>query len=171
MNNNGRVGVQRDKKAPLRAKDLERIKACHNVYREKLAACRSAHLAYWSKESTMRGEIGAWQTLQRTYRDLVRAERRVRSARRIAQKRCTPGELREITQWETTWRNADRVRCYWCGRESAGKKCHADHIIPLSRNGAHCLENLVVCCSECNLRKSYKAPEQWRAAQPSVAQA
>jgi 5-methylcytosine-specific restriction endonuclease McrA len=49
------------------------------------------------------------------------------------------------------WR--DRYRCYLCGRALTRKQVTLDHVIPLSRGGAHTADNLKVACLSCNCRK------------------
>lgn len=55
------------------------------------------------------------------------------------------------------WTKAAKKVCYWCGRRCA-KSYHVDHYKPLSRGGAHELENLVIACAPCNLKKNAKDP-------------
>ncbi|MCC6361860.1 MAG: HNH endonuclease [Phycisphaerales bacterium] len=50
--------------------------------------------------------------------------------------------------------------CYWCG-EKVGNLFHADHVIPLSRGGAHDPSNIVIACPTCNLRKWNRLPHEW----------
>lgn len=47
---------------------------------------------------------------------------------------------------------------YWCSCSLKNKTTHIDHYEPLSRGGAHTISNLVVSCSNCNLRKRAKDP-------------
>lgn len=76
-------------------------------------------------------------------------------------KRAPIGNLQEIAKWEATWRTKRRVTCHWCGKHFPGRKCHADHVMPLSKGGAHAVENLCISCSSCNLHKLSKHPEKW----------
>ena len=48
--------------------------------------------------------------------------------------------------------------CYWCNTSLKNKVVHIDHYVPLSRGGLHTITNLVVACSECNLKKHAKDP-------------
>jgi 5-methylcytosine-specific restriction endonuclease McrA len=43
--------------------------------------------------------------------------------------------------------------CPYCGN-AMGDTPHADHIYPISRGGLSTIQNMVLVCSECNLRKS-----------------
>lgn len=49
----------------------------------------------------------------------------------------------------------DDFKCFYCGRSSYedGAVFHVDHIIPRNSGGEDTAENLVTCCSECNLSK------------------
>lgn len=55
------------------------------------------------------------------------------------------------------WKNSQIKICYWCG-VSCKKKFHVDHYVPLSKGGSHQIENLVIACPSCNLKKSAKDP-------------
>ena len=45
-------------------------------------------------------------------------------------------------------------KCYWCRKKM--KKVTQDHVIPLSKGGAHTAENIVASCHSCNCRKHAK---------------
>ena len=57
-------------------------------------------------------------------------------------------------------KNAKQI-CYWCGVRLYGRKYHIDHVVPLSKGGGHAASNIVKSCSECNLRKSDKTPNEF----------
>ena len=48
-------------------------------------------------------------------------------------------------------------RCIYCG----GPYEHLDHVVPVSRNGADRIENLVPSCASCNLSKTNKHWRVW----------
>jgi 5-methylcytosine-specific restriction endonuclease McrA len=48
-------------------------------------------------------------------------------------------------------------RCYYCGKRCKGKLTQ-DHIIPLSKGGAHTLHNVIAACHSCNSKKHTGPP-------------
>jgi len=54
-----------------------------------------------------------------------------------------------------------RGKCHYCNKAVVGKNLHLDHVVPLSRGGAHASYNIVVACRECNSVKSAKMPDRW----------
>ena len=74
------------------------------------------------------------------------------SARRRAQ---TKGGV--STAALAAWKSAAKKVCYWCGTRCASDH-HVDHYTPLSRGGRHELDNLVIACGPCNLKKNAKDP-------------
>jgi hypothetical protein len=64
-----------------------------------------------------------------------------------------------IAAFELHVRTVDHIRCYWCGRRVRRGKRHVDHIVPITKGGAHALLNLCCACEACNRAKSSKLPE------------
>lgn len=54
----------------------------------------------------------------------------------------------------------DQSTCYMCGRRLAHWEVVLDHVVPVSRGGAHSESNMRVACRPCNLRKSNKLLEE-----------
>lgn len=89
-------------------------------------------------------------------------ELRFRHQKRRALKRgVTIGTRSTIIQWEKSWRRKKFAVCYWCSLRFTIKKCHLDHIKPLSKGGAHSIENLCISCAHCNLSKNAKSLFDW----------
>ena len=73
--------------------------------------------------------------------------------------------LKELKEERITIDNDDLLElvksakgyCYWCGKRHQ-KDYHIDHYIPLSKGGSNTIENLVVACKSCNLKKHAKEP-------------
>jgi HNH endonuclease len=62
----------------------------------------------------------------------------------------------------------DGMICRYCGRKvhrrkTGPGKLHFDHVIPHCRGGRPTVENIVVSCRTCNLRKSAADAEEWLA--------
>lgn len=54
-------------------------------------------------------------------------------------------------------------KCYYCKTKLGSKRSsyHADHIVPLSKGGTNYIDNIVLACSTCNLKKSNKLLHEW----------
>ncbi len=48
----------------------------------------------------------------------------------------------------------DNSTCRYCGKELKKEEIHIDHVIPYSLGGRTEIDNLVVACTKCNLKKS-----------------
>lgn len=60
------------------------------------------------------------------------------------------------------WKQSVAKICHWCGDECS-RRHHVDHYVPLSKGGKHAMDNLVIACVRCNLRKSARMPEEFLA--------
>jgi 5-methylcytosine-specific restriction endonuclease McrA len=54
----------------------------------------------------------------------------------------------------------DRNLCLYCGGRFTRGELTRDHVVPLSRGGADCWENVVSACLHCNVRKGGRNPQQ-----------
>lgn len=45
-------------------------------------------------------------------------------------------------------------KCYICGKDLLLSDMTLDHVVPLAKGGADCLDNLMPCCRECNTWKA-----------------
>lgn len=48
----------------------------------------------------------------------------------------------------------DGFRCQYCGQGANETTLHVDHIIPSSKGGDDCPDNLITACDDCNLGKA-----------------
>jgi len=71
----------------------------------------------------------------------------------------TIGQLAEIAEIYRRSQEDPKVRCYLCGTLIPIGHRHVDHIMPLSKGGAHRPSNLAVACDKCNRSKHAKLPE------------
>lgn len=54
----------------------------------------------------------------------------------------------------------DHTRCQYCGRRFPASELSVDHLIPRSKGGTTCWENVVCACTRCNVKKGGRTPEQ-----------
>ncbi|AWH33784.1 MULTISPECIES: HNH endonuclease [Stenotrophomonas] len=54
----------------------------------------------------------------------------------------------------------DAHLCLYCGQQFNRPTLTRDHVIPLSKGGLDCWENVVTACFHCNSRKSDRTPQQ-----------
>ena len=68
--------------------------------------------------------------------------------------RCFPGALPiEPAALVALLRETPNCRYCLLPNTQAGLGFHLDHVTPLSKGGAHMLENLLLCCDRCNRAK------------------
>ena len=53
----------------------------------------------------------------------------------------------------------DRFMCQYCGCRRSSQELTLDHILPRSRGGETCWENVVTACTRCNAKKGDRTPE------------
>lgn len=54
----------------------------------------------------------------------------------------------------------DHNSCQYCGNRCSTSELSLDHIIPRSRGGGACWENMVCACVRCNVRKGGRTPDE-----------
>lgn len=84
-------------------------------------------------------------------------ERRAAITRNYSCRRRVKVGVGVSTQALREWTAAQKKVCHWCGCKCPNS-FHIDHYVPLSKGGAHELQNLVIACGPCNLRKNAKDP-------------
>jgi hypothetical protein len=78
-------------------------------------------------------------------------------ARHAMIKNAVIGDKAQIEAFYFWLKTAESIPCAYCGTPTGkGKDRHADHVVPLSRGGKHCVDNLVPSCASCNRRKGDK---------------
>jgi len=115
-------------------KDPEARRAWEKAYRAKHAELKRAHY------QTPRGRAAAIAKMQR------------RRATRAGASRNDFTREQWLLLQETF-----QHRCAYCGRRAKGHLTQ-DHVTPLSKGGAHTLNNIVPACQSCNSSKGVKAP-------------
>lgn len=103
----------------------------------------------------------------------TRLENRRRWARQNPDKVAQQNETRRAREAGVAVEEIDYKRiyirdhdiCYLCGGKVKKSERHLDHVIPLSRGGAHSEDNIRVTHARCNLKKGTKLVEEldWEA--------
>lgn len=77
----------------------------------------------------------------------------------IAREKAKARELR-ASQW---WKNElGKGVCYYCHKRFHPSELTMDHIVPIIRGGFTRKGNVVPCCKECNNKKKYFTPVEWK---------
>ncbi|HEV2968692.1 MAG TPA: HNH endonuclease, partial [Pirellulales bacterium] len=54
----------------------------------------------------------------------------------------------------------DGNQCQYCGRHFPTSELSLDHVVPRSRGGDTCWENIVCACVSCNVKKGGRTPHE-----------
>ena len=143
-------------KARYRAANKEKLRAAATEYDRRHQEERRQYRKRNRKRQELRDALCRAKTPEK-YRAL--RSRSLGWVKRRARKRgCTVGAAQAIRAVYMRARNESRVRCYLCMKGIPIGRRHVDHVVPLSRGGAHSVENLAIACAACNMRKRTKTP-------------
>ena len=138
-------------------KDPEAHRSKVEEWRRNNLDKKRAHSRKWSKKHPKVNRDGSkkWYYVNL---DKARNDGRIRAQRRRALKRgnhppMTDAEYRE-------WVAEQELTCSYCGVDCADAY-EIDHIVPLSRGGAHQAHNLCIACVPCNRRKATKTLDEF----------
>ena len=150
-NNNKEKISKRDKE--YRDRNIEEIKKNKKIYYE----ANKEHVLLKNKEYQKKNRLRINKYLLEYFKTEIGSASKLntRHKRRaiIKDGDATTQQLKELY---STVKN-----CYWCNTKLNKKNTHLDHFIPLSKGGLHTIDNLVLSCSCCNLKKSNKDPYQF----------
>ncbi len=118
---------------------------------EPLAVCRARRavvLIYEGKAEMLEDGRGFIHSIETTLPlpSVIRLARMVKRPRRV----------RKMNRHEIFKR--DNYTCQYCGVQN--HHLTLDHVMPRFRGGEHTWENVVSCCSECNLHKAGRTPAE-----------
>lgn len=116
----------------------------------------------WSKKWLSKNP-GKRKLYENRYRNRFPERIRAKQSKRYAiQLGATVGDPKQIVELIFSVKTSKDAACSYCGSPLFGNPVHFDHIIPLSRGGAHCVENLCATCPKCNVSKLAKLVSEWR---------
>lgn len=151
------------------AEYAERDKAYRESHREEIRIRNRRYVkknrpkaTAWSR-SWLKKNPGKTKLYEDRYRAKFPEKIRAKQFKRYAiQLGATVGDPRQIVELICSVRASKDTKCSYCGAPLFGKPIHFDHIIPLSRGGAHCVENLCASCPPCNASKCDKLVSEWK---------
>lgn len=138
-------------------------KAAYNATRKEVQK-ESDRLRYLRPENVAKRELLKSEKkayMRKWIKENPEKHRLAHSKRKAMQRGNGIGNTKLIANWICSWQSVKQVRCYWCDDNFAPSHCHVDHIIPLSKGGAHDIYNLCVSCADCNRRKHDKPLSIW----------
>jgi 5-methylcytosine-specific restriction endonuclease McrA len=83
------------------------------------------------------------------------------AGRRALRRGAAVGRPKETLAVYALAKSSAPVSCAYCGKQTGRGERHVDHLVPLSRGGAHSAENLCVCCAACNLAKGTRTDTEF----------
>jgi len=81
------------------------------------------------------------------------------SSEHIKREKQKARQLRRSQWWK---RKCAKGVCHYCGRKTPPRELTMDHIVPLSRGGMTTKGNVAPVCKECNNKKKYLLPMEWK---------
>lgn len=142
----------RAERAKYRLQNPEKVKASKKTaylrYRDKWLV----YLSEWRNANYDRYRAGI-----RAWNEQHPEQLRVHSSAKDARKRNAPIVDLTAAQWQAI-KAAYGHKCVYCGTRALALT--QDHVVPLSRGGAHTMSNIVPACQPCNSRKNARTPEE-----------
>jgi len=143
-------------KASLRNLDPEKFRMRNRESQKRCWPKRQAYArAYYQKNKERLKE----RALEIYASNKLRAYNYAQKRRALKQQATI--NLKSILAWVKRVRKQSMAVCYYCQKHCLSGDIHFDHIVPLSKGGAHSVENLCVSCATCNLTKKAKPIHAW----------
>lgn len=135
---------QKERHAAWRARNRERVRGAAAQWRaDNPETDREVQRAYRARNADRR------HAYDKQWREANPERHAAKEHRRRALKRGASAEPYTAKEWGSVVAFYGGRCAYGCGRQWE----HVDHVVPLSRGGAHALHNIVPACAECNLSK------------------
>lgn len=126
-------------------------KTCAGGRRNACHTC-AGRQAYTNNPKRCIAQARRWQTAHPVKAKLIRKAADARRRGWMGGDKIEPEALTALFE-QHGW------KCAYCATAPAES---IDHVVPLSRGGAHAIENILPACLDCNRRKHARTPEQWR---------
>jgi 5-methylcytosine-specific restriction endonuclease McrA len=152
---NARPDVKAKRKAQQKARAAEKRAYDAARYKEKRAEIAAYQRGYYAaNRETVLAAVKVWGAENKERVGVIK--KNYKSRRRCQE--VSGIATADLARWEAIQTKV----CHWCARD-CGDDHHVDHFIPLSKGGRHEIDNLVIACRLCNLRKSARMPDDFMA--------
>lgn len=163
----------------------EETKAYNAAYYAKNKAAMLEKFREWksANRETHRASSAKWQLENKKRSNAIKAAYKKRNPEttKACNKRVTPDQKaahaarqsvrnrlganpnKEVMQFYAIVASQEVLACHWCGLDTTRQSREVDHVMPISKGGAHCVENLVISCTPCNRSKGSLLPDEFRA--------
>lgn len=143
--------------AAWRMENPEKVREMNRSWYLRNTEKREAYNAAWRAENPEKAKSASRQRGKKYYLKNKDKDREKTATRRARKAGAGGGLSRGIRKRLFL---AQEGRCAYC-RVELGESAHLDHIIPLSKGGAHSDGNVQLLCPQCNLSKGAKMPEEF----------
>jgi 5-methylcytosine-specific restriction endonuclease McrA len=132
------------------AENTDKALECARCYREENRELlrEKAREHYWENPERGRAAALGWQKNNPDHHRAL--NRNYKARKRQNGGRHTGEEILALMRKQNS-------ECFYCGVDISAIY-HADHFIPLAKGGANGIDNIVLSCPDCNLRKQDKHP-------------
>lgn len=155
-----------------------KLRLIHRSYHEKNRQKRKEQCKAYQKlkRSTDPQWVERQRKIGRDYylqnKDKIKARRRARQKDNpsywVNQKHARRARLlgssvnsRSVKEYVRRIKSRRFSKCYYCGVRVPTEDIHFDHVLALSKGGAHSIGNICVACKTCNLKKATNLIEDW----------
>lgn len=139
---------------PERRRSSSRAWYNRNIDAQRIRVSNNRKIAYANNPEKILAANRAWASRNK---DKIR----LRDMRRRALLKGAEINLKGMIEWMGGIKSKRTFVCYYCDQEHPISMVHFDHIIPLSKGGAHSVENLCASCQPCNCSKQAKQVSAW----------
>lgn len=133
---------------------------CGSSIREDFGRCQCGKPKSEGDHLVVKYPTEQYETLKNLFN---RERQRIRAALRQAMFKANGGTFDK--EHINGMHAAQRGLCYFCGAriELGSKSLHADHFLPIAMGGRNDLDNMVLTCAKCNLKKNAMDGERFDA--------
>jgi 5-methylcytosine-specific restriction endonuclease McrA len=145
-------------------------KECLSKYSKEYYINNKNRLKKYNKENhkeyinNNKAKIAKYQKeYHKKYRQTERGKliRKIHNQNRHYKKKYNTNSGERLTKEQIEYLTKVYTHCAYCSTPLTSDNTHIDHIHPLSKEGSHSIDNVVLACKDCNLQKNAKTLDQW----------